>query len=148
MKITRGAYRVFPELELLATDDERIRLLKHAQKTISRRMVRRPLFWLACLAFGVVNGAVTGSLGVMFPSWFSAMIPPWLARPIVAGVLGGSFGLAFQYLYRKPIQRFMREELVGMGIPVCIPCGYDLRGQTEPRCPECGTAFDRRLLKQ
>ena len=24
----------------------------------------------------------------------------------------------------------------------CATCGYDLRGQVEPRCPECGTAFD------
>ncbi len=24
----------------------------------------------------------------------------------------------------------------------CIRCRYDLRGQTEPRCPECGTPFD------
>lgn len=25
---------------------------------------------------------------------------------------------------------------------ICKGCGYDLRGQTEPRCPECGTPFD------
>jgi hypothetical protein len=23
----------------------------------------------------------------------------------------------------------------------CLECGYDLRGLTEPRCPECGTSF-------
>jgi hypothetical protein len=23
----------------------------------------------------------------------------------------------------------------------CTVCGYELRGQTEPRCPECGTPF-------
>jgi len=28
----------------------------------------------------------------------------------------------------------------------CLLCGYDLRGQTEARCPECGTAFDNYLL--
>jgi hypothetical protein len=29
----------------------------------------------------------------------------------------------------------------------CMQCGYDLRGLVEPRCPECGQAFDRgRLL--
>ncbi len=26
--------------------------------------------------------------------------------------------------------------------PVCENCGYDIRGLPEPRCPECGTAFD------
>jgi hypothetical protein len=25
----------------------------------------------------------------------------------------------------------------------CRRCGYDLRGLPEPRCPECGTSFDR-----
>ncbi len=24
----------------------------------------------------------------------------------------------------------------------CRKCFYDLRGQVEPRCPECGTPFD------
>jgi hypothetical protein len=32
------------------------------------------------------------------------------------------------------------------GWPLCRQCGYDLRGQTEPRCPECGTPFDVDLL--
>lgn len=25
---------------------------------------------------------------------------------------------------------------------ICVKCGYDLRGQVVPRCPECGLAFD------
>lgn len=29
---------------------------------------------------------------------------------------------------------------------VCVRCGYVLRGLTEARCPECGTAFDPKLL--
>lgn len=31
--------------------------------------------------------------------------------------------------------------------PKCQACGYDLRGLKEPRCPECGAAFDPALLK-
>jgi hypothetical protein len=27
----------------------------------------------------------------------------------------------------------------------CVRCRYDLRGLSEPRCPECGTPFDRPL---
>jgi hypothetical protein len=26
---------------------------------------------------------------------------------------------------------------------ICARCGYDLRGLTEPRCPECGTPFEK-----
>ena len=32
------------------------------------------------------------------------------------------------------------------GARTCAACGYDLRGQVEPRCPECGTTFDPREL--
>jgi hypothetical protein len=31
---------------------------------------------------------------------------------------------------------------------VCLSCGYDIRGQLEARCPECGTAFAPELLKR
>ncbi len=31
---------------------------------------------------------------------------------------------------------------------LCEKCAYDLRGLTEPRCPECGTAFDPKLLSE
>jgi len=27
---------------------------------------------------------------------------------------------------------------------LCVNCGYDLRGLTLPRCPECGAPFDQR----
>ncbi len=36
--------------------------------------------------------------------------------------------------HRRTIHRIERG--------ICIECGYDLRGQVVPRCPECGTAFD------
>jgi rubrerythrin len=34
--------------------------------------------------------------------------------------------------------RIAREERSGLD---CPHCGYDLRGMTEPRCPECGRHF-------
>ncbi len=52
------------------------------------------------------------------------------------------------FLLRKRIQRHLRNSLLSHGVPICIPCGYDLRGQTEPRCPECGTSFDPALLDE
>ena len=27
-----------------------------------------------------------------------------------------------------------------MGTPICVPCGYDLTGNTNGICPECGAA--------
>ncbi len=37
--------------------------------------------------------------------------------------------------------------LTGGGRPKCRQCGYDLRGQQTPRCPECGTPFDEDVLE-
>lgn len=50
-------------------------------------------------------------------------------------------------LTRRRRAQELRKLLCEQGIPICIHCGYDLRGQTDPRCPECGRAFDPRLLR-
>ena len=31
---------------------------------------------------------------------------------------------------------------------LCLNCGYNLKGLTEPRCPECNTPFDEHLLEK
>ena len=38
---------------------------------------------------------------------------------------------------RGPLRRYRRRKR-----GLCLKCGYDLRGLTEPRCPECATEFD------
>ena len=44
--------------------------------------------------------------------------------------------------------RFLRKDLgakrVRYSASTCASCGYDLRGQIQPRCPECGSPFDLR----
>ena len=45
--------------------------------------------------------------------------------------------------FRYEVRRYLRER----GIPVCLHCGYSLRGLTDPRCPECAREFDAALLK-
>ena len=53
----------------------------------------------------------------------------WLLFSIIAYLLG---------------LRATRPELPGM----CRRCEYDLRGLSEPRCPECGTPFDPSKIKE
>jgi hypothetical protein len=72
---------------------------------------------LACLAY-------TNSLFVM------------LGLIIVLG--GGLVTAQEHFLIRPHVQCSLREQLVERGVPICIGCGYDLRGQIQPRCPECG----------
>ncbi len=40
------------------------------------------------------------------------------------------------------ILRRHRQQIRKIEQGICVVCGYDLRGQVEPRCPECGTPFD------
>lgn len=52
--------------------------------------------------------------------------------------LGGQFAILF--IGRKQAQREFRAIMTRRGEPMCLECGYNLRGSIEsPRCPECGT---------
>ena len=55
----------------------------------------------------------------------------------------GSRGLsrALARMQYRPPQRAAAAE------SNCIYCGYDLRGLTKPRCPECGREFDKRIVE-
>lgn len=44
------------------------------------------------------------------------------------------------------VQRLVRKMPKNAFSWCCSQCGYDLRGQTEARCPECGRPFFRRVL--
>ena len=63
------------------------------------------------------------------------------AMPIASGYIGIRLWVA-------PMRQELRQMLVNRGIPICIPCGYDLQGQRIPRCPECGAEFAPELLTQ
>jgi hypothetical protein len=67
--------------------------------------------------------------------WFVVRVPLWF----LAAVFGAypTWQLA---LWGRKIRRRRRG--------LCVYCGYDLRGLVEPRCPECGMAFDRTPLDQ
>ncbi|MGD2111002.1 MAG: hypothetical protein PVI86_16620 [Phycisphaerae bacterium] len=47
--------------------------------------------------------------------------------------------LAWFCLLRRRFRRSLRRRLREQGVPICIPCGYDLTGNASGMCPECGT---------
>ncbi len=93
-------------------------------------------------------GPVTMSMtanGIAFAGPGSAFSLPSIRRPAPGCVsfrlpfyvplLG--FVLALAYLMALPSLLRRRRRRSGL----CVQCGYDLRGLTTPRCPECGEGF-------
>jgi hypothetical protein len=79
------------------------------------------------------------------------------AQPITAlhGELGDSLRIiltfaaaigTIRFLHRWGAGTFLRGKLLEAGVPVCLPCGYLLRGlpAETTKCPECGKAIDER----
>jgi len=70
-------------------------------------------------------------------------VPRVIGTPISATVLFGSliFGTAMTFLmFRKRVYKEVRISLIHSGVPVCLRCGYSLRGIIGTYCPECGAA--------
>jgi hypothetical protein len=63
--------------------------------------------------------------------WFTCATAAALV-PVVA-----LWVLLQRFFLRKRVRRFLHSR----GFLVCERCGYDLRGQVTPICPECGRPF-------
>jgi len=134
--------RQIPEFESFATEQERRAVFRIAREDIRRSGRAELVFWVSFLVwvgFLVCVGMVIDQrLG-----------PQGSIMGIAVGVVGSGLLTVIQlWLFRSRIQRSLRRKLVSNGVPICVRCGYDLRGQIEARCPECGDAFDAGLLQK
>ncbi len=121
--------RIFPELTRFHSGEERRAAWDHALGDV----LRRPLFYLflfmivCCLAYGMSH------LGRSAPGrWWVQALPQlllYLLVPLISAVA-----------FRRTVRQSLRKQLADQDVPICINCGYDLRG-SEDRCPECGTDF-------
>ena len=127
----------YPELEHFEREDvpgvasEALTFAKH-------EVTRTWRFWLTALALLVVYMAVMLLAGRMMTQYFGS--PDWV-RYVGSGCCWVVISGVVWRLFRNHTRRHLREKLIQLGIPICLPCGYDLRGSKE-RCPECGTAFE------
>ena len=79
---------------------------------------------------------------------FPELASSYASRMVALGVGAFLGGLATLVIMRSIVHRNLRTQLVKQGVKICVKCGYNLHGLTEPRCPECGTPFDDKLLKK
>lgn len=110
------------------------------------KLVKLPRFWFALFSFTIGIGLLVALIFVLLRQWFR--IPMSLLGPIVGSVTSAPGTLATIWFWRRRCRRYLREQLIARGIPICLKCGYDLRGQVEPKCSECGTPCAAELITQ
>ncbi|HEY3241815.1 MAG TPA: hypothetical protein VGM03_00560 [Phycisphaerae bacterium] len=133
---------LYPELRQLETDWERSLALGGAWK----QLYKHPVFW--------VGAALLISLTilpfVLRETYYELSRSQNLVVALVFSPVGQSFGLLWTWylatcwLGRRTIRRSLRRSLNERGQAICVPCGYDLTGNTSGRCPECGASIQRR----
>lgn len=131
-----------PEIRLLENREERRRAAGSMERTFYKD--RRNWFSISMFALGVAFvslGCVMTCALILRGPWSNIGLGVALILTlIVIPVLAQAFDF---YWHRKRRSKYLRKYLNEHGVPICMPCGYDLRGQVDPYCPECGTPFVR-----
>jgi hypothetical protein len=139
----RRAIKRYPELHLFENDESRKKALGLARSLFTKS----PAFWVRYFGYGL--------LGITFVAVFLRVFRVFEGVPSLPRFVRGLpivlievwlLDIITMYLTKNTIRHSLRLQLQEIGIPVCLNCGYDLRGQVEPRCSECGRAFDPALL--
>lgn len=85
---------------------------------------------------------------VRHPQPHLSLRPVWFR---VVGYFGTTYYLALWVLLVPcagiSVAAWWGGRIHGGKVDSCVTCGYNLTGLDEPRCPECGTGFDRRQLR-
>lgn len=126
------ASRYYPELARFPSAEA----AREARSKWYQMMYRRPGFWLALIGYAVLAALVLASIFIALRRWvqFSSTV----ISVVVASFVSASSMIAVTGIYRHRFRRFLRRELLALGVPICLECGYDLTCNTSHRCPECG----------
>ncbi|GJM25639.1 MAG: hypothetical protein DHS20C16_20540 [Phycisphaerae bacterium] len=125
-----AAMKRHPELAALEHDWQRNQVAKVSAKSAP---------WImGLLTFGAyfVSMATLGDLLRLI-----GIKSPAIAGGIFGCAAGACGSLLYFRLFRKRNARLIRQKINEFGMLVCVECGYQLKGTTESRCPECGQPF-------
>jgi len=127
----------FPELLLVKDREEQKSIMRSATKKCGNN---------PRVVGGVLLFALLGSAILFSAKPIQFVINPFLgdfATELLVKVVSLNVALyvSFFLMIEPTIRKKIREELVLRGIPICVACGYCLRGLSVARCPECGAPF-------
>ncbi len=119
--------RFVPELDGFQTDEQAGEALKRARSSLSKGWP-----FVGCVVLLILGGLAPLS-ALRFSDWGGCFIGPYCLM----------MGWPYIWLRRAALRRSIREELCKAGIPICIACGYDLRGKFRPVAPNAGMCLMR-----
>jgi hypothetical protein len=139
-----------PELQAAGSARHARALMRRAYRAVSRaRPVGRFLLFVPMSTGTVILlGAGMQQLSKIVPEPDSIWtgLPYGCAVVILLGIPSTVLIYAqYLLLFRPEIRATLSDHLSGDAARPCAKCGYDLRGQVERRCPECGTPMPARL---
>jgi len=138
--VFRWALAGVPELQLFQDDDQREAAITELEKQGS-------------VLQGIGHGIVLLVVLLLFKEfiWFRIPAPQW-AEWGISPFIPPSVMIAYStFLQRRRASKFFRDRLLKSGVPICIQCGYCLRGIESNKCPECGREIEaniRRMIEE
>lgn len=131
-----------PELELFESDEQREEAL--AEIATDAGNLKSGGYWLGVILFA---GAMLVTLFISKYMLRYLPWPPWIEQVLMFAPVLFAGWFTLRYLHVHGMTAAVRQKLLDRGIPVCMKCGYSLRGLPidAARCPECGRAFDERV---
>jgi predicted RNA-binding Zn-ribbon protein involved in translation (DUF1610 family) len=123
---------IYPELRFIGSRSEQFKFLVEATANVT------PLFSsiliIALLLFGnAIEAHIKRALGISGS----------LSDAVAAGVFILLMVGILSWMIIRDLSKtrcIIRTELLQRGHELCVECGYDLRGQQQLRCPECGAS--------
>ncbi|MCG3127584.1 MAG: hypothetical protein CHACPFDD_02449 [Phycisphaerae bacterium] len=128
-----------PELDQFADVEQRQRALLEIG-----RAAGNPLKFDWWIAVGVLVASVIGAAIAARYLGRAVGLAGWQRDVLQMGVCFAVFVVVLRGLHRWGARADLRRKLLEAGVPVCLSCGYSLRGHAPDaaRCPECGRPID------
>jgi predicted RNA-binding Zn-ribbon protein involved in translation (DUF1610 family) len=126
----------FPELEHLPPEARE----QMVQRSMGWANSLRLLLWVAFIA-GLWTLIIGGLAGLLFLP--RRGLPPWWYLGLWAFFAVASYQYRLIRI-RGQLIMFLEKTARHKPLPMCLRCGYDLKGLTASRCPECGQRIPRR----
>ena len=123
-------------------DASRLRAIEAIERGIMPRSILGVLHFLFSVFLFL---SVPAAISYLIVAYVLPPLGPWNNRIMVILALGGYTAIVYLML-RRNMPKALRQQLLECGVPVCLGCGYDLRGSPPGagRCPECGKKLDER----